>query len=667
MKDKGRSYFEVNMRRRISRIWILSTLLILNRPTFAQPSLLPLPREVQWNNQRFLLKSCKAIIINDSSFLREAGRLKEMLAGNGFNIPVNFSATEKGLSINIKAGQVNNPQHSEDAYILKISADRVILTAHSAAGVFYALQTLRQLISGNGMITGCEIKDSPAFSWRGYMIDVGRNYMSVDLLKQQIDIMSRYKLNIFHFHFTEDIAWRLAIKQYPQLTAAETMIRNKGKYYSEADLKTLIAYCKERHILLVPEIDMPGHSAAFKRAMGFDMQSEAGLAALKNIIKEFIETYDLPYLHIGADEVKITNEKFIPEITDYITSFGKKVIGWQPGGNFKDNTIRQLWMETNTQVLAEKNIQYIDSRHLYINHMDPLEAVVTIFNRKIGDKEKGDDHLLGATLCTWHDRAVKDQEDILRMNPVYPAILAFAERTWCGGGTSGWTATIGEPASEEAKAFAAFEKRLLDHQQKYFSNLPFPYAKQSSLTWKLFGPYFNKGNLAAAFEPEKNHFNPNAAKPAMEVVGGTIIFRHWWYPLIKGALSQPEDSTTWYASTRIWSDEDAVKNFWIGFNNFSRSPATDSPPVGAWDDKKSAAWVNGNEIVPPKWKRGSGKGDSEIPLIDEGYEYREPTRVRLKKGWNTILIKAPVGSFKGSNWHNPVKWMFTFVPYQSEK
>ena len=130
---------------------------------------------------------------------------------------------------------------------------------------------------------------------------VGRNFQSVQSLKGQIEVMSRYKLNIFHFHFTEDIAWRLAIKRYPQLTAPENMLRNKGMYYTTSEMKEMIAYCKERYITLVPEIDMPGHSAAFKRAMGFDMQSDSGLVVVKNILQEFCDTYDLPYVHIGAD------------------------------------------------------------------------------------------------------------------------------------------------------------------------------------------------------------------------------------------------------------------------------------------------------------------------------------------------------------------------------
>ncbi len=237
--------------------------------------------------------------------------------------------------IELSIGKIKVAQNEAEAYQLDVNATTIKLVANTAHGIFNGIQTLKQLLRTETMIDGCSITDWPAFSWRGYMIDVGRNYMSMPLLKQQIDVMAANKLNVFHFHATEDIAWRIAIKQYPQLTAPEHMLRNKGMYYSEAEMKELINYCKERHITFVPEIDMPGHSAAFKRSMKTDMQSDSGLVIVKNILKEFCTTYDVPYIHIGADEVKITNKKFIPEVTAYIENLGKKVIGWQPGGNFQ--------------------------------------------------------------------------------------------------------------------------------------------------------------------------------------------------------------------------------------------------------------------------------------------------------------------------------------------
>lgn len=627
-----------------------------------ETSLIPQPQQVKWKNVLFPLYQCSTILVADDAIQKEGLLLESELKSMGLNMSLRKKAGSKGgKSIELQLGKVDAPVLKEEAYHIEVNEENVLLTANTPHGIFNGLQTLTQLARNGVFIAGGSITDWPAFSWRGYMIDVGRNYMSVERLKQQIDVMSKYKLNVFHFHPTEDIAWRIAIRQYPQLTAPEYMLRDKGLYYSEAEIKELIAYCRERYITFVPEIDMPGHSAAFRRAMKTDMQSDTGLLIVKSILKEFSETYDVPYIHIGADEVKITNQKFIPEVTAYIESLGKKVIGWQPGGNFTNSTLRQLWMDDNGHALEGANIQFIDSRHLYLNHMDPLESVVTIFNRKIGDKEKGDNSTLGGTLCTWNDRAAAKEEDVLNMNPVYPGILTFAERSWRGGGKSGWIANISDG---DTAAFRQFENRLLDHQKLYFKNKPFAYKRQSSIKWQLFGPYSNKGDVSKRFAPELSA-NPDI-KPHKLETGGTIVLRHWWYPLIKGAVDQPEDSTTWYATTTIWSNEATEKEFWIGFNNLSRSPATNSPPANAWDDKGSALWFNGKLVSPPQWKRGGQKGHSEIPLTDEGYEYRQPVKIQLQQGRNTVLIKAPVGSFKGSDWQNPVKWMFTFVPVEEQ-
>lgn len=592
-----------------------------------KPALIPMPTEVNWKDGYYQLQEGKT--------------LKEQVT------IVLASPNQKNSKPELKGsvGEKNVSFSTNEAYELSVSSTQIIIKAATEHGVFNAMQTLQQLARNGQTIDAVEIQDEPAFAWRGYMIDVGRNYLSMNLLKQQIDVMAKYKLNVFHFHATEDIAWRIAIKQYPQLTAPEYMLRNKGMYYTEAEIKELIAYCKARNILFVPEIDMPGHSAAFKRAMKTDMQSDSGMVYMKNILKEFCTTYDVPYIHIGADEVKITNSNFIPEITRYIQSFGKKVIGWQPGGNFLDNTIRQLWMDDLGKITNDKQVQYIDSRHLYLNHLDPLEAVTTIFNRQLANRESGDSNALGAIICTWHDRAVASQEDVLNMNPVYPAMLAFAERSWKGGGQPGWIANISDG---DVKGFAEFEQRLLNHQQQNFhtnasiqSDYSFPYQPHASIEWNLY---------------DANE------KYVKTVIGGTIVLRHWWAPLIKGAIDSIKPNQIWYATTQIWSEEHATKPFWIGFNNLSRSPATDSPPAFAWNEHNATVTVNGGIVPPPIWKRAGQRGHSEIPLIDEGYEYREPTMIELKKGWNDVRIKIPIGKLSGKDWQNPAKYMFTFVP-----
>ncbi|HLO37212.1 MAG TPA: family 20 glycosylhydrolase, partial [Lacibacter sp.] len=369
-------------------------------------ALIPQPQQLQWKQDAFAVYNCQKIVVKEKSLLKEATQLQRYLKSIGWEMKLDDKATAGESFIELSLGKIKAAQDESETYQLDVNAANVKLVANTAHGIFNGIQTIRQLLRSGAMMDACSITDWPAFSWRGYMIDVGRNYMSMPLLKQQIDVMAANKLNIFHFHATEDIAWRIASKQYPELTAPEHMLRNKGMYYSEAEIKELIAYCTERHITFVPEIDMPGHSAAFKRAMKTDMQSDSGLVIVKNILKEFCTTYDVPYIHIGADEVKITNKEFIPEVTAYIESLGKKVIGWQPGGNFSNSTIRQLWMDDNAHLSSDKKIQFIDSRHLYLNHMDPFEAVTAIFNRKIADKEKADASTLGGTICMWHDRAV---------------------------------------------------------------------------------------------------------------------------------------------------------------------------------------------------------------------------------------------------------------------
>lgn len=623
-----------------------------------KPALLPLPRELNWVPGNFPLYQCSTIVVQDTSFYQEASRLQHFLNEAGWDYQIKTNCSPGEPYIELSKNQVAAPENENEAYTLQVTANKIVLTAATTHGIFNGLQTLRQLMRGGGWVEGCHIRDWPAFAWRGYMIDVGRNYMSVPLLKQQIDVMASMKLNVFHFHATEDIAWRFAIQQYPQLTAPENMLRNKGMYYSDAEISDLIAYCKSHYITFVPELDMPGHSAAFSRALHTSMQSDSGLAYIKNILKEVCTKFSLPYIHIGADEVKITNQNFIPEVTNYLEGFGKKVIGWQPGGNFTRHTIRQWWMDDTAHQAGDNQYQYIDSRHLYLNHMDPEEAVVTIFNRMLCNKIKGDSLALGATLCMWPDRAVAQEEDVLQMNPVYPGMLAFAERCWRGGGQAGWIANINEG---DTSAFFDFEKRLLDIKKIFFRKKAFPYIKQANMEWTLTGPFNNGGHVNEVFLPEKNFDTLGRYYFYKRVTGATIVLRHWWYPLIEGAVTQPEENTTFYASKKIWCAEAGIKKFWIGFNDISRSTATDSPPANAWDDKGSQVWVNGQLIAPPKWKHAGQKGNPEIPLLDEGYSYRPATEIYLNKGWNTVLLKLPVTSFRGKDWQNPVKWMFTFV------
>ncbi|MES2006063.1 MAG: family 20 glycosylhydrolase [Bacteroidota bacterium] len=627
-----------------------------------KPALIPEPVSLKWQNTSFpLYRGVR--IVSDEKMNPQLGTLRELLTER--NITVVETKDTSYPVIDLSYVKTNASHLPEEAYTIKAGAERISITAATEHGIFNAIQTLRQLMRDGITIPGCEISDHPAFPWRGLMHDVGRNFQSIDFLKKQIDLMSQYKLSIFHFHLTEDIAWRLQIKSYPQLTATTNMLRDPGFYYTMQELKDLIAYCRKRFITLIPEIDMPGHSAAFKRVLGFDMQTPEGLIACKNILTEVCTQLDVPYIHIGSDEVKIRDTGFLPEICRLVRTFNKIPVAWDPGAKLPyQGTIYQMW-EGNTAPVKGKI--KIDSRHLYVNHFDPIDGVVSVFNHSICDAVQSDDEKQGAILCVWPDRRTNRQEDILTMNPVYPSMLAFAERTWKGGGWKNYQSDIGSPGEEKYAAFGEFERRLLDHKTTVFAAQPFPYVKQSNIQWKLIGPFKNGGNTSERFLPEEPGFVDTAMLTKYPSLwGGTIWLRHFWHPLIQSHLKNPVENSTYYAVTKMYSNTEQTIGMWIGFYNISRSTNTATPDSGKWDNRNSKIWINGQEITAPSWSRAGRKSTLEDPLIDEGYEYRKPVPVVLKKGWNTILIKAPVASFRSSDWQTPVKWMFTAIPVSSQ-
>ncbi len=248
----------------------------------------------------------------------------------------------------------------------------------------------------------CEIIDWPAFRIRGFMHDTGRSFIPIDELKNEIAILSRFKINTFHWHLTENQAWRLESKRYPQLNAPENMEREPGKYYTLEEARDLVEFCRKHHVLLIPEIDMPGHSAAFVRTFNFDMQSPEGKRIIKNIIDEVCNTFDVPYLHIGTDEVKFVDYGFVPEMVAYVRSKGKKVISWNPGWHYKQGEIdmTQLWSYRGK---AQPGIPAIDCRFHYANHYDNYADLVALFNSSIYNQPTGSDDLAGCILAFWND------------------------------------------------------------------------------------------------------------------------------------------------------------------------------------------------------------------------------------------------------------------------
>ena len=325
----------------------------------------------------------------------------------------------------------------DEAYRLSVSGKLIKIEAVTERGVYWALQTLRQLEKKKGkksLFAGCEIVDWPAFRIRGFMQDVGRSYISVEELKREIEILSRFKINVFHWHLTENQAWRLESKIFPMLNDSINTVRMPGKYYTLEEARELVDFCKQHQVMLIPEIDMPGHSAAFIRTFRHDMQSPEGMKILKLLIDEVCETFDVPYLHIGTDEVAFTNPDFVPEMVSYVRSKGKKVISWNPGWHYKPGEIdmTHLWSYRGK---AQPGIPAIDSKFHYLNHFDTFADLVALYNSRIYNKVEGSDDIAGTILAIWNDRMISKEEDMIVQNEFYPSMLAIAERAWRGGGT----------------------------------------------------------------------------------------------------------------------------------------------------------------------------------------------------------------------------------------
>ena len=330
--------------------------------------------------------------------------------------------------------QVNQTQ----AYRLKIDQSHIKIEALTSTGFFYAWQTLKQLgkedQNGDLHFQESDSKDWPAFRIRGFMHDVGRSFIPVDELMEQIRILSAYKINVFHWHLTEDLAWRLESEIFPELTASENMERFPGLFYTKEDVRELVDFAKLHHVTVIPEIDMPGHSAAFKRALGFDMQSPQGINALKMILREARELFqDSPFIHLGTDEVIFSDSKFVPEMVAFARSLGFKVISWNPGWDYQAGEIDMLHL-WSYRGKRNGTTPVIDSRFHYINHFDPFADLISLYRSNVLGQSRGDEVVAGSILATWNDRKLVDPEAILLENNFYPLMLTFAERLWQGGG-----------------------------------------------------------------------------------------------------------------------------------------------------------------------------------------------------------------------------------------
>lgn len=563
--------------------------------------------------------------------------------------------------------QIEGAKFQEEAYHLLITKKGILLEATTPKGMYWGRQTLEQLKTTKNKkiyLPQCEITDWPAFRIRGFMHDVGRSFIPVEELKREISLLSRYKINVFHWHLTENQAWRLECKKYPQLNAPENMEREKGKYYTLEEARQLVEFCKQHQVLLIPEIDMPGHSAAFERTFKTDMQSEKGTQILKDIIDEVCATFDVPYLHIGTDEVQFTNPDFVPMMVKYIRDKGKKVISYDPGWNYKPGEIdmTQLWSYRGK---AQKGIPAIDCRYHYANHFDTYADLVAMFNSRIYNQPEGSDDLAGCIVAFWNDRYIDNTPQLLAENNFYPYMLTLAERAWRGGGNcyfDGKGTLLWEDEPEQLAAFKEFEDRLLWQKNTWLKEVPFPYVRQTQSEWQITDAFPNGGDLNKVFPPEEKEDSvyqyEGKTYKTRKIIGNGIYLRHVWGTLVPGFYANPQENHTAYATRWIYSPKERKTKLALEFQNYSRSESDLAPRQGTWDYKCSRAWLNGQEIMPPVWKNTNTERSNEITLKNENYMSRPAIDITLKKGWNKLMLKLPVGKFSSKE-TRLVKWMFT--------
>ncbi|GAB4581332.1 MAG: beta-N-acetylhexosaminidase [Anaerolineales bacterium] len=358
------------------------------------PNLIPQPASAHFTNGTFSLTATTLISVPAHS--PEVANIGQYLAdklnpSTGFGLQVHTGMAPAG---SIALGLGDDPALGDEGYQLTITSERVTLTANRPAGLFWGVQTLRQLLPpaiesatphpGPWMIPTGEIRDHPRFAWRGVMLDVSRHFFRVDEVKRYMDLAAAYKINRFHLHLSDDQGWRIEIKAWPNLTqhGGRTEVGGgPGGFYTQAEYSDLIAYAQARHMIVIPEIDLPGHTNAALASypelncddqapdlytgveVGFSslcVDKEITYQFLNDIIGEIAALTPGPYFHIGGDEAAATPlpeyVRFIERVEEIVTAHGKQMIGWEEitRAELSDKTVAQLWTNKHNQRLVER-------------------------------------------------------------------------------------------------------------------------------------------------------------------------------------------------------------------------------------------------------------------------------------------------------------------------
>ena len=541
---------------------------IASTQVVAEITIIPKPQQMETGEGSYHLDAQTGIDAQEgarateiTAFLREA-----IHAQTG--IELSRSTHAHGIAL-----AIDPTVNGEEAYRLSVTPRGVIIQASSDKGLFWGVQTLRQLLplehASSVRIPAVRIEDAPAFGYRGFMLDVGRHFYPVSFIKKQLDLLSYYKINTFHWHLTEDQGWRLQINRYPRLTEVgawrtEADGSRYGGYYTQAEAREIVEYARLRNITVIPEIEMPGHSMAALAAYPEFSCTQKPLTVpatwgvfkdiycvgnpntftfLQHVLDEVTALFPSPYVHIGGDEApkdrwkacdtcqaliheqSLKDEEglqsyFIKHMQRYVADKGKTMIGWDEileGGADKSAIVEvwRMWLGNDVMRKALLNgNRVIIAGPFYLD--SPLDSltVKSIYGTDITRRalpSTQDDN----TVFAEHRAQILGAEAPLwseHANPynaeskIYPRMLAFAENLWTG--------------KPDNAAYADFEQRLqtnyrwLDAQKVAYG----PADKVITTYTVNFDASHGTWQLHAkrGFDDLRNHYTTNGAEPTAQ-------------------------------------------------------------------------------------------------------------------------------------------------------
>lgn len=491
---------------------LFSTLLLIGNSCSDRKGIdvIPMPRSVEYHSGNFTISPETKFYTNLSAESRQA--LTDYLEGTSLgSVPFAESATgNNGIELNLCDSSIVT---GNEAYRIEIDKKGIRLSASTETGIFYGLQTLLQLLnnSDNKTLPALTINDSPRFPYRGLHLDVSRHFFDKEFVKKQLDAMAYFKMNRLHWHLTDGAGWRIEIKKYPRLTSfaawrpfdklndwwvggrtfcEQDDPRAVGGYYTQDDIREVVAYAAERHITIIPEIEMPGHSeevlATYPELScsgkpyvnaDFCIGTEKTFEFLENVLLEVIDLSPSEYIHIGGDEASKSSWKTCPRcqkrmadehlnsvdelqsymihrIEKFLNDHGRKIIGWDEiieGGLSPTATVMSWRGEEggikavkagNQAIMTPGKYCYLDAfqdapntQPMAIGGYLTLEKVYSFEPVPDSLSTKEAELILGVQGNVWTEH-IPTPEHYEYM--IYPRILALAEIGWSPSEVKKW-------------------------------------------------------------------------------------------------------------------------------------------------------------------------------------------------------------------------------------